>query len=199
MADDVAVVTVLSRGLILIGKRAALVIGNMQPLFQVGDNLGNGAAGDDGKTCHQRGFIGTIEGDDQMLPPHLAGLDGHGQYSVKADKRSGGADSSDKCNVLPPLLPWLDLSRFNQHADEHGKIEVCTPLLDVAGTEVDHDFPGRVGISHFLGAGFHPVLCFLDGTVPQPNDVGGLQACDDRHLHCKRVPADARNSQAPDH
>ena len=44
-----------------------------------------------------------------------------------------------------------------------------------------------------------PVLSLLDGTVPQPDDGGCLQACDDRHLHCKRVPADARNSQAPDH
>ena len=44
-----------------------------------------------------------------------------------------------------------------------------------------------------------PVLSHLDGTVPQPDDGGCLQTCDDRHFHCKRAPADACNTQAPDH
>ena len=100
----------------------------------------------------------------------------------------------DSHSPLSKLIIPLKVS-----ADEHGKVQVCTPLLDVAGTEVDYDLLGRIGISHLFGAGFHPVLRLLDGTVPQSDDGGCLKACDDRHLHCKRVPADARNSQAPDH
>lgn len=143
-------------------------------LFEIGDDLLHGLTGDYVDIRDQRGLPGACDRYHEAFPPELERLYGHWKHAVGCDQRSGGADSSHHCDILPILPPWNHLGGFDEHPDQHGQVQVCSPLLYVARTEVDHHFLDGIGIAEFLCAGLHPVLGFLDRAVAQSDNGGRL-------------------------
>ena len=139
MSDDVDEITFIAGFFLKDGVLVCFMGRDMQPAFQVLDYLCDGTTGDDLQVLDQGSLIGTVLWYNEFLPSHAVCLDCHGQHAVEPDEGSCGADSSDTGYFLPALDPWPDLLRFNQEAEEHGKIEIGSPLGDVTGAEVYHN------------------------------------------------------------